>query len=88
MGLHIHIKNGKFNIWSTVTDSYFFASWVNEETVKKTYIDSRIYEENKRATEAATEMVANAKTSGFCGLEYMKCEPKTFEKLRRLNHEC
>jgi hypothetical protein len=48
MGWHIHKKDGKFNIWSTITDSYLIDQWVNEQYIRDAYIQGRLEEmENK-----------------------------------------
>lgn len=81
LGWHIHTKNGKFNIWSTITDSYLIDQWVDEKYVKDVYIAWRLEDEEKRLKYAAEEMVKNAKESGFCGLSFMRCSPEVVEEI-------
>lgn len=87
MGWHIHTKDGKFNIWSTIVDDYILEEWVSEEEVKQMYVDNLVTDTKKRAEENADEMIKNAKKSGFCGIPYvnMRCDPETLEEIRRLN---
>ena len=52
MGWHIHYKDGKYQIWSTITDSYLLKGrplfdWVSAEVIEQAYIE--------RATERAKE---------------------------------
>lgn len=87
MGWHIHTKKGKFNIWSTVVDEYLLLNWVDEATIRDVYVNLRLQEEKKRINDDIEEVVKNAKESGFCGLSYMRCEPKTFNYILRLNQK-
>lgn len=73
MGWHIHKKDGKFNIWSTITDSYLIDQWVNEQYVRDAYIQGRLEEMEKQIKEGADKMIKEAKESGFCGVSYYKC---------------
>ena len=60
MGRHIHFKDGKFNLWSTVIDSYELSEWVDEETVIQAFMEI----EAERAKEIAKEAVKIAKEYG------------------------
>jgi len=68
MGHHIHFKDGKFNIWSTITDSYLIDQWINEQYVRDAYIKGRLEEMEKQIKEDADKMIKEAKESGFCGI--------------------
>jgi len=85
MGWHIHTKDGKFNIWSTIVDEYILSEWVTEQEVKKAYIEGRLEVYKQSLEMDANVMINNAKASGFCGLAFMQCKPKVFEQVRREN---
>lgn len=76
MGWHIHQKNGKFNIWSTVTNSYLL-EWTDADTIKQYFIDSQLEEYKRRLTDEANIAVFEAGKKG-CSIRYsnMCCDPE------------
>jgi len=82
MGWHIHRKNGKYNIWSTVTDSYLLDQWVDAETVKTAYVEGRLEVAEKSLRDDVDEMVRNTENN-FCGLRFMKCSEEFVDRLVR-----
>lgn len=77
MGWHIHTRDGKFNIWSTVVDGYILEDWVSEDEVKKAYVGFRVEDARKEAGVTAERMVTRAKGTGFCG-SLLRCDPQRF----------
>lgn len=72
MGWHVHFKDGKFNIWSTIVDSYLLTEWVDEEAIVQAYREHAL----KDAEEAARKNIHEAKYGirGCSALEPFKCK--------------
>lgn len=64
MGRHVHYKDGKFNLWSTVTDEYELAEWVDEETIVQAFVEIEV----ERAKELAKKAIEMAKKHGCSAL--------------------
>ena len=80
MGWHIHMKDNKFNIWSTVLDDYIIDQWVSEDYVRSVYVECLVNEAEDKIKADAVEMIKNAK-EGFCGLSYSRCNPKVIDQI-------
>ena len=66
MGRHVHYKNGKFNIWSTVIDAYELREWVDEATIIEAFKELAV----ERAVTEAKEMIAEAKENDGCSVRF------------------
>jgi len=75
MGQHIHFKDGKYNVWSTVTDSYIFDEWLEEEEFAREYLANRIYWKIIEEVKSIKEGMVESKNGG-CSLPYptYKCK--------------
>lgn len=63
MGWHIHYKDGKYQIWSTVVDDYLLKDWVSAEVIEQAYIEQateRAKASAKRSMERAREHYCSA----------------------------
>ena len=85
MGWHIHTKNGKFNIWSTIIDDYILNGWGTEEEVKKIYIERRLKEATESIKKDADELFRDAVKDGFCSVFYvnMHCTPESVKEIQK-----
>lgn len=75
MGWHVHTKNGKFNIWSTICDEYLLKEWVSEQEVRQAYC------EYGGEINEAIEAINRAKEFGFCSCRIIRsrCTDKETE---------
>lgn len=48
MGWHVHHKDGKYQIWSTIVDAYILSEWVSAEVIEQAYVERAI--ENAKNT--------------------------------------
>lgn len=64
MGWHVHYKDGKFNIWSTIVDEYILEDWTTEEVIIQAF-QEKVAEDTKRRAEFAINM---AKRDGCSAL--------------------
>lgn len=72
MGWHVHFKDGKYQIWSTFTDSYLLQDWVDAETIEAAYIER----ETERAKESAKLSMARAREH-YCSAHLpIRCDPE------------
>lgn len=39
---HVHHKDGKYRIWSTIVDAYILSEWVSTEVIEQAYIERAI----------------------------------------------
>lgn len=89
MTWHIHFKNGKFNIWDTVTDAYILNKWVNEDTVRRLYIEGRLEEEKLKLKDKVKELIDTAKENGFCSVRFIpfQCKEEIINENIKLRQE-
>ena len=66
MGSHVHFKDGKFNVWSTVTDSYVLKEWSSDKEVVDYFVQRAII----KAVDDAKEMVDEAHKNNGCSIPY------------------
>jgi len=59
MGRHIHYKDGKFNIWSTIIDAYELKEWVPQEGIVEAFVQLATEEAAFRANEACAAAIIN-----------------------------
>lgn len=73
---HVHHKDGKYQIWSTVVDAYILREWVSAEVVEQVYVERAIEDAKKVARlnmERAREFYCSAMLPSRCELQnYMK----------------
>jgi hypothetical protein len=69
MGRHVHFKNGKFNLWSTVIDRYELSEWVDEETIIQAFVEIAV----DRAKDNAKHQIQMAKKHGCSALLPIRC---------------
>lgn len=76
MGHHIHFKDGKFNVWSTVTDSYEYEQWLERESFFKDFVATETYFAVKKIVEDAKEGMVEAEKNNGCSIPYpnMRCK--------------
>jgi len=67
---HVHRKNGKYNIWSTIIDAYVLSEWVDEDIVIEVYKEKAI----ERAIDVAKKNIDRAKEFGCSAMEPLRCE--------------
>lgn len=36
---HVHHKDGKYQIWSTIVDAYILTHWVDQEVILEAYVE-------------------------------------------------
>lgn len=72
MGWHVHFKNGKFNIWSTIVDDYVLSEWVDESMIIQVYKERAIID----AERDAEELIKNARKNNGCSIPFpiFRCE--------------
>ena len=66
MARHVHFKDGKFNLWSTIIDAYELSEWVDEPTIIQAYKEIAI----EQATRDAKEGIEAAKRNGGCSVRF------------------
>lgn len=59
MGRHVHYKDGKFNLWSTVIDRYELKEWVPVEGIVAALVQVAVEDATMRAHEACAAAVEN-----------------------------
>lgn len=81
MGWHVHHQDGKYNIWSTIVDNYFWEEWVDEDTIIFVFQEQARKDARKRAVEALT----SARENGFCSVRIKpyRCTPELVEEMQR-----
>ena len=75
MGEHIHFKDGKYNVWSSITDSYHYEKWLDPEPFFNEYLASRLYFETKKLIGDIKEGMKEAEENKGCSIPYpnMRC---------------
>lgn len=66
MGRHVHFKDGKFNIWSTIIDAYELKEWVSEEVIVEAFKELAV----TRAIKEAKELCLHARNNNGCSIPY------------------
>ncbi len=66
---HVHYKDGKYAVWSTIIDDYI-TRWGSVDEVKSFYIEKAMEE----AEETAMINIQNAKKDGCSAQPYFRCE--------------
>ena len=71
---HVHYKDGKYQIWSTVVDAYILTEWVNADMIEQVYIER----DTKRAKVMAKRNLDMAREFGCSAISYFRCDPSEF----------
>jgi hypothetical protein len=70
LGQHIHFKDGKFNVWSTMVDAYVMQKWLPKDEFMKEYIATELYFKYKEILESMIEGMTSAETNNGCSIPY------------------
>jgi hypothetical protein len=70
MSWHVHYKDGKFNVWSSVVDAYILPEWTTDLAIENLYAEHAA----KEALRVARENIANARGDGCSLLRPFRCE--------------
>ena len=71
MGWHVHHKDGKYQIWSTVVDAYLLKEWVDDpEVIEAAFIEVA----TERAKANAAEHMRRAKEHYCSAYLPARCE--------------
>ena len=70
MGWHIHFKNGKYAIWSTIVDDYV-TTWGSEKEVREYYIRKRLQDCAKQIIQDSKDLTKQAKENNGCSVPYV-----------------
>jgi hypothetical protein len=70
MGWHIHFKNGKYAIWSTIVDDYV-TTWGSEQEIKQYYIRKRLQDFAKQVIQDSEEVTKQARENNGCSVPYI-----------------
>jgi hypothetical protein len=85
MGWHIHLKNGKYAIWSTVIDDYI-TTWGTEGQIVILYTKMALEEYRKRIKNDVKESIERAKANKGCSSYGAKNgEVEIEERIGRMN---
>jgi hypothetical protein len=66
MGWHVHFKNGKYNIWSTVVDDYILKEWVDPKIIIAAYVEKAAED----AAKDAIELIKLATENKGCSVRF------------------
>ena len=73
---HVHHKDGKYQIWSTVVDAYILSEWVSEEVIEQAYVEDAIEDAKKTA-----KMNIDRAREFYCSAMLpFRCDPKEVEE--------
>lgn len=67
---HVHFKDGKFNIWSTIIDEYILTEWVSENVIIEVYQEKA----KEEAKETAQINIDHAKKHKCSAMLPFRCE--------------
>ncbi len=71
---HVHCKDGKYRIWSTVVDAYILNEWVDAEMIEQVYVEGAI-EDAKKIAKANIDRAKEFSCSAMLPLRCEKDEP-------------
>ena len=69
MAWHVHYKDGKYAIWSSITDEYI-TPWTTQKEIYLMYRESAI----RTSIESAKENIENAEKDGCSAEFYFRCD--------------